>query len=389
MGFGAIIASGAKNKLMRDDLLDCIVEVRVEQSLDEPTRFGIRFQQDIIDGQPNIMPVPELQCDEMITIAVKAGDEIRCLVRGPITDAKCATILGGPGSSFEVRGEDRRVELDRKCVQRRWSGRASAIAQAILGTKFDDLRIQETTIVYGSARAQGREVLQTLNQRWTDATFIRHIARSNNLHFWIEYECRAIGESLRVREIANVKASPPRPNGSEPPEERAKPVKLVPTVPVKLRVHVEKARCQNVTSFDVSTCSERPSRFEGLAIDDVDVRRHPTSAADPQPAIRKGGLRLGGCDVQRDVCITAAGNHQELQIRAESALTESGWFVHATANTTAHMLGGVLAAHDVVDVEGMGKKHDGPYQVEAVTHVINASDHFMKINLRRNAVGGD
>ena len=31
MGLGAIIASGEKNKLLRDDLLDCLTEVRVEQ----------------------------------------------------------------------------------------------------------------------------------------------------------------------------------------------------------------------------------------------------------------------------------------------------------------------------------------------------------------------
>ena len=77
-----------------------------------------------------------------------------------------------------------------------------------------------------------------------------------------------------------------------------------------------------------------------------------------------------------------------MQCKAEAALTEAGWFVDATASTTAHMLGGVLLPHDVVEVEGLGKEHSGPYQVKAVTHVINAADHFMDIQLRRNAIGG-
>jgi hypothetical protein len=96
MGFGAIIASGEKNKVLRDDLLDCLTEVRVEQFLDEPTRFAIRFQEDIRDGNLFIMKSPELQCEQMITIAVQVGDAMRCLVRGPITDIKCSVKLGGP-----------------------------------------------------------------------------------------------------------------------------------------------------------------------------------------------------------------------------------------------------------------------------------------------------
>jgi hypothetical protein len=122
MGFGAIIASGEKNKLLRDDLVDCLTEVRVEQFLDEPTRFAIHFQEDLSNGEPVIMKAPELQCEQMITIAVQVGDVIKCLVRGPITDVKCSVKLGGPGSWYEVHGQDRRIELDRQCFRHAWTG---------------------------------------------------------------------------------------------------------------------------------------------------------------------------------------------------------------------------------------------------------------------------
>ena len=39
-------------------------------------------------------------------------------------------------------------------------------------------------------------------------------------------------------------------------------------------------------------------------------------------------------------------------------------------------------------VDGLGPQHSGAYQVKAVTHVINAADHFMDLELRRNAIGG-
>lgn len=393
MGFGAVIASGEKNRILRDDLVDCIAEVRVEQSLDDLTRFAIRFQEDISGGEPLIMNADELQCEQMITIAVQMGDALRCLVRGPITDVKCSLKLGGPGSWYEIHGQDRRVELDRECFYRRWNGHASAAAEQILKGKFKTV-LEATRRTYGGTEVQGRPTAETLNQRWTDLTFLRRIARQNNLHFWLEYACRPdptdlSGRSLKVDETACLKPSPPRPKDEPAGPVTVDQIKLVPDVEFKLRVNVEKKQCPNVTAFDVSTNGERPTRFDGRAIDESDLREHRTSATDPQPAIRREGRRAAGCKEPRDVCITTAGNQEELHRKAEAALTEAGWFVNATASTTAHLLGGVLIPHEVVEVEGLGSVHSGPYQIKAVTHVINSADHFMDIQLRRNAIGGD
>ena len=160
MGLGAIIASGEKNELLSDALVGGITEVRVEQFLDEPARFAIRFQEDISSGEPTVMQAPELQYGQMMTIAVQVQDEVKCLVRGPITDVKCSIMLGGPGSWFEVHGQGRRVELNRQCFQHAWTGRASEAAATILSTTFMT-DIQESTKVYG-------EQTSTLNQRATD-----------------------------------------------------------------------------------------------------------------------------------------------------------------------------------------------------------------------------
>ena len=401
MGFGAIIAAGEGNELLPERVLDCITEVRVEQSLDSPTRFAIRFQEDIVDGEPSIGTMPELQCGQMLAIAVQSGDTIgvqsddtiRCLVRGPITDVECSVTRGGPGSWYQVSGEDRRVEMDRQCVRRPWSGRASAAAETILSETFDRTQVAQTNLLYGAPRSGASQVSQTLNQRWTNAAFIRQIARQNNLQFWLEYDCQLNGldptrQSLEITETTNLKPSPPRPNGAAAAASPVELIQLVPTVAVALLVNVEPDRCRNVTTFNLTEKGERPNQFAGTAIDERDLQEHRTSASDPQPAIRPGGQGLMSNGVQRDVCITTAGNPTELQNRAESALTEAGWFVNATASTTAYMLGDVLMPHDVVEVEGLGSRHSGPYQVSAVTHVINSADHVMDIQLRRNATGG-
>ncbi len=77
----------------------------------------------------------------------------------------------------------------------------------------------------------------------------------------------------------------------------------------------------------------------------------------------------------------------EQRRRQQAALTEASWFVEATASTTAHMLNGVLAPHEVVEVIGAGTQLSGAYQVKEVTHVVNASDHYMDLKLRSNRLG--
>lgn len=384
MGFGAIIAAGEKNKLLRNDLVDCITEVRVEQFLDKPTLFAIRFQEDISGGNPRIMNATELQCEQMITIAVKVGNADKCLVRGPITNIKCSTKLGGPGSWYEIHGQDRRIELDREYISHVETGLASQAAKEILEKKFDKTDVESTKIMYGKA-------MPTLNKRSTDDTFIRRIACSYNLHYWVEYGCKQNGQLLEVEETVNLKSSPSRPKDAPTKPISVDQIKLTPTVSVKLRVNVDKDQCQNVTTFDLKMNSERPSQFKDKSINDNKVKIHDVEIQqNPQQVIVKGGRRLtDDCVKPRNVCIITAGNPEELHCKAESALTAAGWLLEATANTTAHMLGGILMPHDVIEVEGLGNKHSGPYQVKAVTHVINASDDLMEVQLRRNAVGRD
>ena len=274
--------------------------------------------------------------------------------------------------------------------RRAWSGRASAAAETILSPHFTT-DIAQTRIVYGGPRSAGQEATQTLNQRATDNEFIKQIARQNNLHYWIDYECSLggiTGDSLDVTETAHLKPSPPRPQDSPAGPLPIDQIQLIPTVPANLRVNVEQALCQNVTAFDLNVNPDQPSKVPGTALDDRDLQEHLTTVTDPQPVIDQG-QRLTDCQVERDLCITTAGNQEELQTKAESALTDAGWFVNATASTTEHLLGLVLAPHDIIGVEGLGPVHSGAYQIKSVTHVINAADHFMDLQLRRNTIGGN
>jgi hypothetical protein len=383
MGFGAIVAAGEQNKLLKDDLLSRITEIRVEQTLDDPTRFAIRLEDDIFANQFEILRALDIECGTIMAIAVKVNGDTTCLVRGPVTDVHSNLMLGGAGSSFEIRGEDRRIEMTRKIEPSGWSGKASDAATTLLLKANFIPNVRDTDIIYGGKRKNGKEVVETLNQRCTDLYFVVEIARDNNLHFWIDYNCDIAGDALIIDEFANLQPSPDRADISTPDSQ----VQLVPTTDVSLKINVADFNTSNVTTFSLRMEAERPNKFDSFAIDDLAVKLSTVNAQDPQPPIRKDGVRFPGIAFDRDMCITTAGTPEELNAKAEAALTRAGWFLIANTSTTTNKLYSILQPHDIVSVQGLGTAHDGAYQVTSVTHVINAADHFMDLELRRNAIG--
>lgn len=379
MGFGVILASDGE--LLSEALLGCLVEVRVEQTIDELTAFGVRFIEDIREGEPYIGRRPELQPGRMITVAVAPGDAPLCLVHGPIEQTKTQMTLGGPGSWHEIRGRDRRIELDRVCARRSWEGRASDAVQQLLEDAGFEADVAQTTKLYSEEGG-------TLNQRATDQEFIRRMARQNNLGYWVTYDCSVSGQSVDVTETVHVKPSPDRPTNDEGGLVSVAEVQLAPTSGVVLRINPGPEACPTVTRFDVDVDVERPDQFEGNALNARDGEEDRLQVEDPQPPVEEGGQSLSDVsDTSRSICVTSPGDAEEMRPRAESAMTDAGWFVDADASSTVHRLGGVLQPHEIVSVTQAGRIHSGAYQVKSVTHVINAANHHLDMALRRNAIG--
>src|SRR5262249_20392419 len=156
-----------------------------------------------------------------------------------------------------------------------------------------------------------------------------------------------------IRETAKLQASPPRNAGPSPP------VLLAPPNAPSLRVNVPPDQCPNVTSFQVDSDTERPNAPNGAAVDPRSGKLDRRQATGPHPGGGPGRALVEIDGVKRPLCVTTAGGADELQSKQEAALVEAGWFVEATASTTAHMLGGVLKPHDVVPVEGIGPALSG------------------------------
>jgi hypothetical protein len=384
MGFGAIIAIGTDNSLLSAALAECLIEVRVEQTLDEPARFGIRVREDISDGEPMAARSPELRAQQIVTVAVPWEDQMICLARGPITDTQSQYTLGGPGSWYEAHGSDRRIEMSRQCFQHAWEGRASDAARAIIGANGFDPDIQDTNRTYG-------QQTETLNQRGTDLDFLKTMARENGLFFWLSYEAQLNAllpgtGKLSVTEIAHFKTSPFRALGPTGVPPSIAGLVLAPSGGPKIRAGAGDECANNVTAFQVQESVERPNAANVTAIDTTSLNSDRTSASDPQSTLAESGQSLSDLTgLQRTLCVTGAGNAEEVRGRAEAALADAGWYQTAKASTTAHMLKGILQPHDIVEVEGIGSRHSIPFRVKKVVHVITPSDHYMDLELQSNA----
>jgi hypothetical protein len=376
MTFGAVIATGTGNALLSAPLAECLIEVRIEQTLDEPARFGIRVREDISEGEPMAARSAELRAEQIITIAVPREDGLLCLVRGPITESQSQYTLGGPGSWYEVHGVDRRMEMGRQAVQVAWEGRASDAARSIASTNGFTPDVQDTDRIYARAT-------ETLNQRGTDLDFLKTIAREHGFFFWLSYEAQTAASALTVVETAHFKTSPFRALGPGGVPPSITDLVLAPTATPRIRAGAGDECANNVTAFSVREDVERPNAANVSAVDTGSVNRDQTSTSDPEGPLGEGGQTLTAVSgTPRTLSVTAAGNAEQVRGRAEAALADSGWFITATASTTAHMLGGIVQPHDVIEVDAVGSRHSGPYRVKKVTHVITPADHHMDIEMQ-------
>ena len=86
--------------------------------------------------------------------------------------------------------------------------------------------------------------------------------------------------------------------------------------------------------------------------------------------------------------LTATVNDgEELTLRSQSVLIESGWFVRCTGSTDVNRLGSILRAGTVAQLAAAGSLHSGKYFVWSVRHHITMEKHTMDFVMLRNAVG--
>ncbi|MEY6434104.1 hypothetical protein ABC977_17000 [Thioalkalicoccus limnaeus] len=378
MGFGVVITSGDDLAAMPEDILRWLVEARVELELSEPARFALRFEDDLCEGEPRVQGADEIAANRKIGLFVPEGDELVCLVLGPVTEIKSSSTTGGAGSWVEVHGESRLVEMDRVGVQATYTGLASAAAASILQAYGFTADCQDTLIEYDEQRTQ-------LSQRGTDLAFLQEIARRNNMELWIEYEVRRVPVTgaIQLGETARLRTSPERAQQLGAP---APPVLRAP-VDRLLRVNPPRGQCPSVTKFEVDIDYEKPTAAEGFTIGEDGAQKVITQALPvPDPLALTQPVQVEG--VERSAIAPPAVTDQEAFLAQDALVTEQSWFVEVRASASLEQAGFVPLPHRIVQVSHAGPKLSGTYQVTEATFVVTATDALVDFRLRANGLGG-
>ena len=386
MAFPAIVTLGTENEKASDGLTGWITEIRIEQSLSKPTKFAIRFEDDICGDKMALADEQPLMVGNTVGVLVdEPSGGLQCLVRGPIVKVKNSVVIGGASSWFEIHGLDNRALLGRVGYKKEWTGLASSVADSIIGA-YPDLDVatdvQPTEIEYDQQKNR-------LSQNGMDLAFIEKIAADNGYEFWVSYAPSAqpgpaLPTSPVTYDIAETFNLKPSPEG-EGPAPGSLP-SLVPSSDLVLRVNVVEGVCSNVTKFDLDVDAERATRayYARTGDDGETVYFDAADETDPLNADAVPITEVAG--QTRTVLLPDDVPDDEKAIRARAILREQGWFVSATCSTSAMLYGGPIQAHDIVKVEGVAPQHDGAYHVTDVLHVIKANGHLMDLKMRRNEI---
>jgi hypothetical protein len=355
-------------------------EIEVQQTIEGPTTFRVKFAIDICAGEFNLLDDARLNPrnpDTEITVTAYLNGESHVLAHGIITERKVSLAEGGSGSSLEIMCQDRRLVMNRVECTKAHQGRASDIVTQILERYGFETDVIDTEINY-------EENSTTLNQAETDLAFVDKLAGRNDARFWIDWEAGAGLTGFEITETAHFKPSPPRPANN--PRGFAPPLLLAPAATAELKLNAGDG-CSNVMSFELQSNAEAPNQSGLIERKDADSGE-VTETETPEATTESLGEVRPAPAQPRTRRLVTAGNAQEARVRTQAALNDASWSVQAVAETSVQALNAFVAPHQIVRVTGAGALNSGDYFVKAVTHTVDASNHKMRIELLRNALGG-
>lgn len=410
MSIGAyiLINTGSKTYEGLPADLECVVtEIRVEQHLNRRCSFAFRLQEDFEDGEGAAIEAEDLRGSKGVAILVSSGpgqtpsdgarsgvglhaEQLMCLICGQIENSRAEVTAGGSGSWYEVSGRDLRTLAARERVGQREPGGVDVIAKKLSETfttgsfygggavaEFPD----DQPYVFGGTKLDGLEQLSNLL----------------DYPLWLTYRIESADTRLNDRgrqtfEITVDTHFQPSPARGENDDADAGELDLAlansGNTAAYLRIIGNEKVCENVLNFTINSDNEAYSCVSASVVDpDTGEAVDIADQASSQPPLIEGEdidtTGAEGCE--RKLLLNKPGNPDIVAAAAQAAANEASWYVHASALTTVHMLGTVLQPHDLVEVLGGGCGINGVFQVEHVTHVINAAGHWMHLDLRSNS----
>jgi hypothetical protein len=339
-----------------DAELSGATSVEVTEQLGEPTLFSLKFVVSPSGGDLSWLSDRRLSPGSTLTVRVPAPSGEVCLVKGPVTGQRIHLLHGGPGSSLEVLGGDASVTMDRET--------RSIAHLEVTDSDVASLLLSNYGLVANVSATNARysETGRPLVQRETDLQLLKRLARRNGYVFWVDCDATSGIETGHFKRLD-----------------------LGATISQALVINQDPA---NLEAFDLRWDAERPTAATAKALDAATLQVSDGSlASTPLTLLGDQGLGAITGDTRNLLLTAPTADAADLQARAEGALIDADLFIQATGSTTVSALGGVLRAHTIVEVAGVGQRHSGRYLVTGVRHSIDSTGHRMRFELARNAWG--
>ncbi len=347
-----------------EDLAATFNQLEVEENVDAPGAFSLTLPVNVTStGDYDAVSDSRLAPLSNVAIVATASDgNQQCLFDGYVLSQTAHLDTGTVASTLRVWGQDATWLMNTTEQVREWVDLTDGdVANSIFGDYGftpDPTNLDDDSPAHTSDGA-------TLMQRATDAQFLRLLARRN-------------GKLFRVfcTDTPGV-----RTGYFALPSLDGEPV---------VTLTLNDSSAATIDSVDITWDVLRPSANiakQTLFTDsDADGTGGTTSDSGLTLLEAQGLSDFAGTTVTS--LLTATVNDgEELTLRSQSVLIESGWFVRCTGSTDVNRLGSILRAGTVAQLDAAGSLHSGKYFVWSVRHHITMEKHIMDFVMLRNAVG--
>jgi hypothetical protein len=341
-----------------------IVEVEVEENVDLPSAFSITLPVKVnANSDYDTVSDPRLGPLSNIAITAQASDGVtQCLIDGYVLAQNAHLDTGTASSTVRVWGQDATWLMNTTEQVHEWVDVTDgAVANTIFGTYGftpDPANLSNDSPAH-------TEDTHSLMQRATDAQFLRMLARRN-------------GKIFRVY----CTDTPGQRTGSfARPSLDGDPATILT---------LNDANAATVNAVDISWDIMRPTSVlarEALFTDNDSDGAGGTTTDSGLTSLAQQSLADFATTTVTSLLTTIVDSGEELTERAQSVLTEAGWFVRCQGTADVGRLGSILRAGTVTRLDAAGALHSGTYFVWSVRHKITSQSHTMDFVLMRNAVG--
>jgi hypothetical protein len=347
-----------------DDLATTFNQLEVEENVDAPGAFSLTLPVNVTStGDYDVVNDSRLAPLSNVAIVATASDgNPQCLFDGYVLSQTAHLDTGTVASTLRVWGQDATWLMNTTEQVREWVDLTDGdVANTIFGDYGftpDPTNLDDDSPTHTSDGA-------TLMQRATDAQFLRLLARRNGKFFRVF--CTDT-PGVRTGYFAL-----PALDGE-------------PAVTLTLN----DATAATVDSVDITWDVLRPSANiakQTLFTDSDADGTGGTTGDSGLTLLEAQGLSDFAGTTVTSLLTATVNDGEELTLRSQSVLIESGWFVRCTGTTDVNRLGSIMRAGTIAQLDAAGALHSGKYFIWSVRHHITMEKHIMDFVLLRNAVG--